>query len=210
MTGNSGFAIPINDIKVILNDLKSGKTIKRGFLGVGVIDKQGKIVLDPSPGGPSDQANVKSGDVLKKANGRAYSDALEFVDYVSRLKPGVKLNLEIERDGKTVNVNVVLGERPADKTSFTATSKVFKFGDDQGKRSFTTSIFLVNSDISQVANVIGATYGKNVTVTDPEKIKKNISLQIEGSTVEEALDVTCKAFDCTYSKDGDDYVIKPK
>ena len=78
-----GFAIPSNMAKHIMEDLiKTGK-VSRGYLGVQIRDlddglaKQfkvpdtaGALAEDITPGGPADKAGLKTGDVIRKLNGK--------------------------------------------------------------------------------------------------------------------------------------------
>jgi serine protease Do len=122
-----GFAIPSNMAKHVMEDLvKTGK-VSRGFLGVSIKDlddglaKQfkvpdtaGALVEDVTPGGPADKAGLKTGDVIRKLNGRAIPDAGQLTAQVTNLNPGTVAELEILRDGQPVTLKVTLGERPSD------------------------------------------------------------------------------------------------
>ena len=63
------FAIPIDNVKNILTDLKKYGYVKRGFIGVHLQhtkNKQGALVVDVLQGGPANQAGVQAYDVIKK------------------------------------------------------------------------------------------------------------------------------------------------
>lgn len=119
-----GFAIPSNGAKNIIAQLKSGKKIQRGWLGVsirglsendakalGLEKPKGALVANVFPGDPADKAGVKQGDVIIKVNGQSVADNAELLRRIAGLKPGDKARLTIWRGGKTITRTVTLGER---------------------------------------------------------------------------------------------------
>ena len=84
-----GFAIPINMVKDLLPQLKSGKVI-RGWLGVmiqkitpelsaklNLLNENGALVADVVSGGPADQLGIKRGDVIVAFDGRPVTESRE-------------------------------------------------------------------------------------------------------------------------------------
>ncbi len=119
-----GFAIPSNGAKNIIAQLKAGKKIHRGWLGVSIrglsendakalgLDKpKGALVAQVFPGDPADKAGVKQGDVIIAVNGHSVADNAELLRRIAGLKPGDKAKLTLWRGGKTIKRTVVLGER---------------------------------------------------------------------------------------------------
>ncbi|WP_147820513.1 DegQ family serine endoprotease [Salidesulfovibrio onnuriiensis] len=119
-----GFAIPSDGAKTIIAQLKSGKKIQRGWLGVsirglsetdakalGLEKPRGALVAQVFEGDPADKAGVKQGDVILKVNGQNIADNSELLRRIAGLKPGDKVKLTLWRGGKTLNRTVVLGER---------------------------------------------------------------------------------------------------
>lgn len=117
-----GFAVPANMIKEITAQLISGKKIQRAMMGVTIQElnddlreylKIGKSVNGVLIGSvakesPAEQGGIQSGDVITKFNNKP-------VDTVSKLKNAVgfsafdkKLPVEIIRNGKKMNVEVLL------------------------------------------------------------------------------------------------------
>lgn len=125
-----GFAVPSNTVRHVMNDLvKTGK-VTRGYLGVGpgdlnqdlakqfnVPDTSGALVENVSPGGPAEKAGIKPGDVIRKVNGQTIDSARKLTDVITALSPGAVANVDVIRDGKTMNFRVTLDERPADPSA---------------------------------------------------------------------------------------------
>jgi serine protease Do len=119
-----GFAIPSSGAKAIIEQLKSGKTIQRGWLGVsirglsetdakalGMKKPAGALVASVFEGDPADQAGVKQGDVIIAVNGKDVADNAELLRKIATLKPGDKARLTIWRGGRKLTRTVTLGER---------------------------------------------------------------------------------------------------
>ncbi|MBI4913653.1 MAG: Do family serine endopeptidase [Acidobacteria bacterium] len=119
---NIGFAVPANKIKRILADLRSGKPVKRGFLGVtpqeldksfqeslGV--KEGVVVGDLTPGQAADKAGVKRLDVITSVDGQKVNAPDELVSVISGRRAGETVKLGLVREGKPREISVPLGDR---------------------------------------------------------------------------------------------------
>lgn len=118
-----GFAIPVNMLKDIYENLKAGRVI-RGWLGVvvqpldeklaksfGIKETEGALIADVVEGDPADKAGIKAGDVVIEVNGKKITDHRELTATIGRMSPGEVVKLTIIREGKRKNVNVKLGER---------------------------------------------------------------------------------------------------
>ena len=124
-SGGPGFAIPINLIEEILDELKSGKPVKRGFLGIygkdltpdaaAEMDYEGDagIVIDGiMDASPAEEAGLETGDVIVSANGTDLSSFQELRMMLARAKPGDVFTLKVWTERETRTVKVELGERP--------------------------------------------------------------------------------------------------
>lgn len=96
-----GFAIPSDQAHDIAEQLISTGTATHAHLGAAVRDaSSGAAVRRVESGGPADQAGLRSGDVVTKADGHRLSDAAGLVAYVRSERPGDTITLTYTRDGR--------------------------------------------------------------------------------------------------------------
>lgn len=120
-----GFAIPAEEAKPIIETLKSGNKIKRGYLGVGIqpmtedvaaglgLPKdRGEIVARIEPGEAAARAGVRQGDVIIKVNGQDVTPDNTLSYIVAKTPVGTKMPIELIREGQHKILFVTLGERP--------------------------------------------------------------------------------------------------
>ncbi len=130
------FAIPIEVALDVSKQLQATGKVTRGRLGVRIqevtrelatsfkLEKlTGVLVAGVEPGSPAEKAGVQRGDVILKYAGKPVESANELPRLVAASKPGSAATLEIWRQGASRNLNVTLGEFPAEaataKTSAT-------------------------------------------------------------------------------------------
>ena len=124
-----GFATPINTIRDLLPQLRSGK-ITRGVIkvglepfpltkevaqGLGLPNTNGALLRTVEEGGPGDKAGLKPGDVVVEFNGKPVTDNDQLVSMVVATRPGTTVPLTIVRDKKRQPVNVTVGELNLDE-----------------------------------------------------------------------------------------------
>ena len=122
-----GFAIPAEIAAPIVEQLKAGREIERGYLGVGLqpIDedfaaslglpkRRGELVQTVQDDSPAQRAGLKPGDIVTKVNGKDVSAEQTVSFLVANLEPGARVPVELLRDGQRINVNVTLGKRPTE------------------------------------------------------------------------------------------------
>jgi serine protease Do len=82
------------------------------YLGVqGERDSKEATVSHVITGTPAEKAGVRPGDVIVKYNGREIGDFASLQGFVGESHPGEKVTLEVLRDGKRLQLNVMLVER---------------------------------------------------------------------------------------------------
>ncbi|PLK23398.1 protease [Porphyrobacter sp. TH134] len=122
-----GFAIPAEIAAPIVEKLREGREIERGYLGVGLapIDedfaaslglpkRRGELVQTVQDDSPAARAGLKPGDIVTMVNGKDVTADQSVSFLVANLQPGAKVPVEVLRDGAKVNVNVTLGKRPTE------------------------------------------------------------------------------------------------
>ncbi|MEY3247423.1 MAG: hypothetical protein RIT39_1092 [Bacteroidota bacterium] len=108
------FAIPSNLVAKVMEDLKQFGTVQRGFLGIQIRDvdaalvesedllvNNGAYVADFMPNSAAEEAGIQKGDVITKVQGQEIRTTPELMEIVGRRRPGEKVQLEINRKGKT-------------------------------------------------------------------------------------------------------------
>lgn len=121
------FAIPIDVAMEVLNQLKTGGKISRGWLGViiqevtadlaesfGLDRPRGALVAQVTEGGPAEKSGLQPSDVILKFGGKPVEDSSDLPRMVGMTKPGVKVPVQVWRKGAAREITVTLGELPAD------------------------------------------------------------------------------------------------
>jgi serine protease Do len=120
-----GFAIPINLAKRVLDDIRKYGRIRQPYPGMalqpvtpmlaqrlGFNDLGGLVVTRVDPSGPAAKAGIKVGDRIRKVNGVTANTVDDAQRGIYGAQVGDVLRLEVDRDGKPVDVKVTLSETP--------------------------------------------------------------------------------------------------
>jgi serine protease Do len=123
-----GFAIPINMVKRVMEDLISEGKVTRGWLGVQIDnvneglakalkleDLNGAIITHVISGSPAEEAGVEEKDVIISVDGERVDDSSNLKNLISSGRPNDKTKLTVIRDGKEKKFTVTLGTRPGEK-----------------------------------------------------------------------------------------------
>jgi serine protease Do len=117
------YAIPVNIVKKIINDLLQYGTVQRAYLGVSYLpdnapdtEKEkigfkegiGVYVREVAKDGAAANSGLKEGDYITKINGVRVISGSEMVEQVASYKPGDKVSLTYQREGKEFNSNITL------------------------------------------------------------------------------------------------------
>jgi len=118
-----GFAIPINLVRDIMQQLLENGEVKRGRLGVEAQDlnadlaqafelesRQGAIVTRVEQGSPAQRAGLQIGDVILRVNGRKVRSSLDIRNLVGLMRLGQQVEIEFLRGGKRRMVRVTVEE----------------------------------------------------------------------------------------------------
>ena len=108
-----GYAIPVETVKEIADELIASGKVEHPYLGVGIEDADnGARLVEVRSGSPAAEAGLRQGDVVTGVTGNEIGSADELREAVAARKPGDSLELTVERDGETRTVTVRLGTRP--------------------------------------------------------------------------------------------------
>lgn len=132
---NIGFALPINNAKRDLEELKKYGRIRQPFLGVRYVpitkDLKEKfnlpidfgvlVISEPEvqsgikeavvPGGPADRAGLKESDIILEIENKKISPKQSLSEILVQFQVGQEISLKILRNGKKKFLKTVLGER---------------------------------------------------------------------------------------------------
>ncbi|HEY3655738.1 MAG TPA: DegQ family serine endoprotease [Steroidobacteraceae bacterium] len=125
-----GFAIPVNMVKGVMDQLIKYGQVKRGQLGVniynvtpeiakeyGLTDSSGALVAGVAQGSSAEHAGVKTGDIITSINGLVVKSAGELRNAIGMLRVGDKAEIGLLRDGKPHKFTALIGERNEAETA---------------------------------------------------------------------------------------------
>ena len=130
-TGGSvgiGFAIPAEIALPIVEKLKKGEAIERGYLGVriqainddladslGIPRNRGEFIQAVEPGGAAAAAGVRAGDVVLSVDGKDVTRDQTLSYLVANTAPGTRVPLVVMRDGKRMTLTATVARRPSEE-----------------------------------------------------------------------------------------------
>ncbi len=118
-----GFAIPVNTAQAIAQQIIQKGYFARPYIGINYqpIDPNiaarynlpaqwGVYVTDVASGSPASQAGLQQGDIITKVGDVSLDETHAYVNTLFTYKPGDQITLEVNRNGKDMQVQVTLGE----------------------------------------------------------------------------------------------------
>ena len=118
-----GFAIPISSTTSIYEQLIQDGKVKRPYIGISGIDLdektakannlvQGIYVKSVEDFSAAQKADIRNGDVIIEADGKKVMTMDELNNIKNTHKIGDTMTLKINRNGKEISINLILGETP--------------------------------------------------------------------------------------------------
>jgi serine protease Do len=115
-----GFAIPINRVKRVTEDLLAHGTIRRPWVGLKVETPppgrargvQGAEVSSVVPGSPAAQAGLRPGDILVRSRDREINNAYDWDAELLELRVGERVPVLVRRGGRELRVEMVVADQP--------------------------------------------------------------------------------------------------
>ena len=123
---NIGFAVPIEDVSNIADQVINDGKVTRPYAGVGYTSieqgylsglitdtdyEYGVVIGTVEDGSPADKAGLKVGDVITMINDDKVLSTNHFKYYVNRYKVGDKINITYIRGGATKTTEIELGKK---------------------------------------------------------------------------------------------------
>jgi serine protease Do len=184
-----GFAIPAELAKPIVDTLKGGARIKRGYLGVqiqpldadsaealGLAKNRGELVGRVEPGQGAAKAGIQQGDVITRVNNREVTPDETLSYIVAQLPIGSRVPIELFRAGKRMTVTATLAERPTDEQLATLQGDGDgdgigpadpKSNDNAARESLGLSVQTLTAEFARQVGVPAGTRGVIVGAVDP-------------------------------------------
>ena len=125
--GNAGvgFAIPINMVLRVMEDLISNGKVNRGWLGVQIQDvdesmaralkldeRYGAIISHVIKNSPAEEGGIQSQDVIIEVDGSKVIDSANLKNLISGGRPKDKTTITVVRNGEKTSLVITLGTRP--------------------------------------------------------------------------------------------------
>lgn len=119
-----GFAIPSNDVIPVLNELIKNGKIERPYLGVGLMDldqipqfywptnvQEGVMITTVEANSVAANAGLQARDVIVTMNGEKITSSSELRKFLyTKVSTGDEIKMEVNRDGKMINLTVKLAK----------------------------------------------------------------------------------------------------
>jgi Do/DeqQ family serine protease len=112
-----GFAVPINMVRAVADQIMRFGEVRRGRLGVesqdltpdlaeslGINRSEGAVVLNIEPGSPADKAGLRPRDVVIGANGKTIRNSADLRNKVGLVPVDEYVEMSVLRDGKPITV----------------------------------------------------------------------------------------------------------
>jgi serine protease Do len=119
----AGFAIPSQMVHSVATELIANGKVEHGYLGISMNDvtpenahffnlqdATGTIVAQVTPDSPAANAGLQQGDVINELNGQKILNGSALQVAVSEDRPGTKIALGVMRNGKSMTLNLTVGE----------------------------------------------------------------------------------------------------
>ena len=118
---NIGFAIPVNQVRSIVESIIEKGYVAKPYIGVSVENvsqqlqsyglPQGAAVISVTEGSPAQEGGLRVNDIVTHVDGRAITGSQDLVDVVGACEKGDKLAMTVYRQGQTVELTITVGEQ---------------------------------------------------------------------------------------------------
>lgn len=119
------FAVPAKTVKEVVQQLKSGGTVSRGWLGVkiqnvdddtanslGLTASKGALVSEVTTNGPAAAAGIKTQDAILQINADKINDSRDLARKIAEFTPDTTVDVKVWRNNSEQTIKVKLGLFP--------------------------------------------------------------------------------------------------
>ena len=124
-SGGVGFAIPVNEAKILIPLLQKYGRVPRPWLGIqaermtsqlqlyyGFVSSKGVLVFNVVDSAPADQSGLKQGDIILQLNGSPVNEPNDIERILAKLEPNGILNAKVSRGKRNLEIKIKLEELP--------------------------------------------------------------------------------------------------
>ncbi len=118
---NIAFAIPMNDVRSMIEGIIKNGYLSKPYLGISVLDVDERAQAYGLPKGaaiqlvaedsPAEKAKLQVNDIITHANGEEISTSSDLITLVKKSNVGDSLQLTVYRKGATLEITVIIGEQ---------------------------------------------------------------------------------------------------
>ncbi len=153
------FAIPIDEVMRVAEQLRGGGKVIRGYVGVQPDDLSqevaeaiglgskatGSLIRSVVAGGPADKAGLQGGDVVTKIDGKTIENTPELRRAIAAVKPGGKVAMQIFRRGAYKDLTLTVAEMPSD-------AQALATEDEESKIQSATALASLGLEVSELSD----------------------------------------------------------
>ncbi len=118
-----GFAIPANTARAVAEQIMQKGYFSRPYMGIrwqsvtpdiarayDLPVQWGVYVTEVTSGSPADRADIQAGDIITRIGDVPIDEDHSYINALFQYKPGEQVSVEVVRNGKTLQLEVTLGE----------------------------------------------------------------------------------------------------
>jgi serine protease Do len=208
-----GFAIPINMVKYVYEEIKTKGKVTRGYIGIyaedvspemaehfGVKNRKGILVDKVIENSPAGKSGIEKGDIIVKMDGNMVGEWNNFRNEIARKSPGTEIKLTVIRNGEEKDFEIKLEARESKAVSAEAGDKKMKqlglavqdltpeLAQQFGYANEKSGVIVTDVDPASPAADIGITQGTLITEVNRQKVENtqdfwNLVKKAEGSVL---------------------------